>query len=296
MTSVYTCRTTFDDSALEELFTQLASIPRASSLTVDASACTFALPTALLGLLTIAETRAERPTLVLPQKPELMALLGKYDFLSYATHLYTVVGPVPVPPPRESAKTLIAIHRLVRSERADTDMAALESRLTALFTDTLNITERRAVGFATSVVQYCHSVINTTMYGGWMMAQAYNYRRSNARRVIVLAICDAGVEIMSADAHGGRGTLSARWPTRQALEDAVLRKYENSSSPLSEPAFRLIRASIARLNGKLSVRSGTSRIALCPDWDDDLPLREGLAQFSGTITELVIPEQASLSE
>ncbi|MCX5765616.1 MAG: hypothetical protein NTZ43_00090 [Gemmatimonadetes bacterium] len=42
MTSVYTCRTTFDDAALEELFTQLASIPRASSLTVDASACTFA--------------------------------------------------------------------------------------------------------------------------------------------------------------------------------------------------------------------------------------------------------------
>ena len=47
---------------------------------------------------------------------------------------------------------------------------------------------------------------------------------------------------------------------------------------------------VGRWNGKLSVRSGTARIAIVPSWDDDVPLAEGLAAFAGAQVQVIIPE------
>ena len=42
-----------------------------------------------------------------------------------------------------------------------------------------------------------------------------------------------------------------------------------------------VRRYVGRWDGKLSVRSGTARIAIVPSWDDDVPLEEKLAAVSG---------------
>ena len=47
-----------------------------------------------------------------------------------------------------------------------------------------------------------------------------------------------------------------------------------------------------RWDGKLSVRSGTARIALVPAWDDDVPRRDNLAPFPGAQLQITIPEKA----
>ena len=50
------------------------------------------------------------------------------------------------------------------------------------------------------------------------------------------------------------------------------------------------RNDVGRWKGKLSVRSGTARIAIVPGWDDDVPLAEGLAPFAGAQVQVIIPE------
>jgi hypothetical protein len=50
-----------------------------------------------------------------------------------------------------------------------------------------------------------------------------------------------------------------------------------------------IRRFVSKWDGKLAVRSGTARIALVPDWDDDAALREGLADFPGAQVQITIP-------
>jgi hypothetical protein len=47
-----------------------------------------------------------------------------------------------------------------------------------------------------------------------------------------------------------------------------------------------------RWDGKLWVRSGTARIAIVPDWDDDAPLLEQLPYFPGAQIQVTIPERA----
>jgi hypothetical protein len=46
-------------------------------------------------------------------------------------------------------------------------------------------------------------------------------------------------------------------------------------------------------DGKLSVRSGTARIAYAPRWDEDVPLKENLAPFPGVQIQVTIPGSAT---
>ena len=52
-----------------------------------------------------------------------------------------------------------------------------------------------------------------------------------------------------------------------------------------------VRKYVGRWGGKLSVRSGTARIAIVPDWDDDVPLQENLTNFPGAQIQVTIPER-----
>jgi len=52
-----------------------------------------------------------------------------------------------------------------------------------------------------------------------------------------------------------------------------------------------VRRYIGRWDGKLSVRSGTARIAIVPSWDDDVPLEEKLPYFPGAQMQITIPER-----
>jgi hypothetical protein len=48
---------------------------------------------------------------------------------------------------------------------------------------------------------------------------------------------------------------------------------------------------IGNWNGKLSVRSGTARIAIVPSWDEDDVMKEDLAAFPGAQVQITIPER-----
>jgi len=52
-----------------------------------------------------------------------------------------------------------------------------------------------------------------------------------------------------------------------------------------------VRRFVGKWDGKLSVRSGTARIAIVPSWDEDVPLVENLAPFPGSQVQITIPER-----
>ena len=50
-----------------------------------------------------------------------------------------------------------------------------------------------------------------------------------------------------------------------------------------------IRSRVGRWGGKISIRSGTARIADIPEWDDAPPLEQDLASFPGAQILIVLP-------
>ena len=76
-----------------------------------------------------------------------------------------------------------------------------------------------------------------------------------------------------------------------ALEEAVIRGVSRFRDPGRGQGLAGVRKFLGRWEGKLSVRSGTARIAITPSWDEDVPLTERLANFPGAQVQITIPER-----
>ncbi|MEO7965345.1 MAG: hypothetical protein ABIT38_15665, partial [Gemmatimonadaceae bacterium] len=74
-------------------------------------------------------------------------------------------------------------------------------------------------------------------------------------------------------------------------EDAVIRGVSRFRDPGRGQGLAGVRRYVGRWDGKLSVRSGTARIAIVPSWDDDVPLRENLPALPGAQVQITIPER-----
>jgi len=78
-----------------------------------------------------------------------------------------------------------------------------------------------------------------------------------------------------------------------ALEAALIQGTSRFRDPGRGQGLAGIRRYLSRWDGKISIRSGTARIAIMPKWDDDVPMREGLPPFPGAQVLIIIPEQGS---
>jgi hypothetical protein len=121
--------------------------------------------------------------------------------------------------------------------------------------------------------------------------QTYTWRQRLGRRVVQIAVCDAGIGFRASleNAHGRR--ITDRWDDGMALEDAVIRGVSRFRDPGRGQGLAGVRRFVGKWDGKLSIRSGTARIAIVPSWDEDVPLAEDLAPFPGAQIQITIPER-----
>jgi hypothetical protein len=139
----------------------------------------------------------------------------------------------------------------------------------------------------------CQNIVEHAGARGWVGVQTYRWRqRLLGRRVVVIAVCDAGIGFRKSleTAQGRR--LSDRWDDAMALEDAVVRGVSRFRDPGRGQGLAGVRRYVGKWDGKLSVRSGTARIAIVPTWDEDVPLTENLPHFPGAQVQITIPERA----
>ena len=76
-----------------------------------------------------------------------------------------------------------------------------------------------------------------------------------------------------------------------ALEETVMRGVSRFRDPGRGQGIEGVKKFISTWDGKLSVRSGTARIAVVPQWDHDDVLKENLAPFPGAQAQITIPER-----
>jgi hypothetical protein len=141
--------------------------------------------------------------------------------------------------------------------------------------------------------EVCQNVVEHAGRGGWVAVQTYRWQRRLGRRVVQIAVCDAGVGFRySLESTPGR-VLTDRWDDGMALEEAVIRGVSRFRDRGRGQGFAGARNFLGKWAGKLSVRSGTARIAIVPSWDDDVPLQENLAPFPGAQVLITIPERTA---
>jgi anti-sigma regulatory factor (Ser/Thr protein kinase) len=199
-----------------------------------------------------------------------------------------------VPKARGGESTvLLEITPVVKSEDVHEVVGRIQQKAQQILAKELNIDAKATVGFAMTLSEVCQNIVEHAGRGGWVAVQTYTWRKRLGRRVVVIAVCDAGCGFReSLESAPGR-VRGDRWDDAEALEEAVVRGVSRFRDPGRGQGLAGVRRYVGRWDGKVSVRSGTARIAIVPSWDDDVPLQEKLAPFPGSQVQVTIPERVS---
>lgn len=290
MTHVLTLPHTVDDHTFEQVLEQLAPLPPDAKILVDARHARWASPYGLTALLTLAQTRAERPSLAVPEADDTASYWARMGFFRHAAELFDLHGTVPKGRGGES-DVLLEITAVARSEDVHDVVGRLQQRAQAMLVRELSLDAKATVGFAMTLSEACQNIVEHAGRGGWVAVQIYKWAKRLGRKVVVIAVCDAGVGFRRSLEGAPARASSDRWDDAMALEEAVIRGVSRFRDPGRGQGLAGVRRYVGRWDGKLSVRSGTARIGIIPTWDDDVPLAEGLATFPGAQMQITIPER-----
>ncbi|HXD48189.1 MAG TPA: ATP-binding protein [Gemmatimonadaceae bacterium] len=292
MTNVIAVPPSLDDYSFEQVLEQLAPLPADAKILIDARHARWASPYGLTALLTLAQTRAERPALAVPELDETASYWARAAFFQHAEALYDLHGAYPKRRDTGESNVLLEITPIAKSDDIHTIVGQVQERLKRIIQGELKLETKAVLGFTMTLSEVCQNIIEHAGQGGWVAVQSYRWTKRLGRRVVVIAVCDAGLgfrrSLESAPGH----LPSARWDDAAALEEAVIRGVSRFRDRGRGQGLAGARNYVGRWQGKLSVRSGTARIAIVPPWDDDVPLAEGLPQFPGAQVQVIIPEHA----
>jgi anti-sigma regulatory factor (Ser/Thr protein kinase) len=293
VTTVINVPPSLDESTFEQVLSQLAPLPPDRKILVDARHARWASPYGLAALLTLAQTRAERPAFAGPESEDTASYWARTGFYRHAEQLFELVGPVPRSRAGGESDVLLEITPVAQSDDVHEVVGRIQQKAQQMLVKELSLDAKATMGFAMTLSEACQNIVEHAGRGGWVAVQIYRWQKRLGRRVVVIAVCDAGVGFrQSLETAQGR-PRSDRWDDAMALEEAVIRGVSRFRDPGRGQGLAGVRRYVGRWDGKLSVRSGTARISIVPSWDDDRPLEEGLSPFPGAQMQITIPERVT---
>jgi anti-sigma regulatory factor (Ser/Thr protein kinase) len=298
MRHVLTVAPTLDDRAFDALVQGAAAqAERASSdpgggILVDARHVRWADPYGMTGLLALGhhlQQDGAPPILQLPEAPEVTSYLARMGLLRLAEGVYQIPRAPRARRAEGASSVLLEITPINSHEDVHGVIDHVQERAGAILTERLNYSRADAAMFSMILSEVCQNIIEHAETGGWVGIQTYNWARRLGRQVVVIAVMDLGIGFRGSLAREHAGRYGDRWSDATALEAAFIHGMTRFRDPGRGQGLKQIRSRVARWGGKVSIRSGTARIADIPEWDDAPPLQQDLAPFPGSQILIVLP-------
>jgi hypothetical protein len=291
--NVITVPPSLDDHSFEQVLEQLAPLPADAKILIDARHARWASPFGLTALLTLAQTRTERPSFAVPEMEDTASYWARAGFFHHAESLYDLHGSYPKKWDGAESNSLLDITAITKSSDVHDVVGRVQTRAKQIIASELHLDTKAIIGFTMTLSEICQNILEHAGQGGWVAVQSYRWTKRLGRRVVVIAVCDAGLGFRKSLESSPGHLPTSRWDDAAALEEAVIRGVSRYRDRSRGQGLAGARNYVGRWNGKLSVRSGTARISIVPNWDDDPPLAEGLAPFQGSQVQVIIPESVS---
>ncbi len=268
----------------------------------DGSHMRWADPYGMIGLLavgTVAGQQAEQPILRLPESPEVVSYMTRMGFFEHANPLFELHGAGRRARADGPSDVLLEITGIHSHADVHTIVNLVNERGMAILTKQLRYPVREAFQFSVVLSEVCQNIIEHAEVGGWVATQTYTWtKRLAGRRVVVIAVMDLGIGFRGslAAAQAARHPDVSRWTDANALEAAFLHGQTRFHDPGRGQGLQQIRKQVGRWNGRVSIRSGTARIADVPDWDESLPLEQNLPFLPGAQIGIILPARVADEE
>ena len=279
---------------MELVFDQLAPLPVDEKVLIDARHARWASPYGLTAMLCVAQSRGVRADFAVPENADTASYWARTGFFRHAAEVFDLHGSVPRQRETSDSGVMLEITPITKTDDIHGIVGRINEKSAGILHGQLGLELSITGRFGMTLSEACGNIVeHAGPLGGWVAVQTYAYRKRLGRRVVVIAICDAGVGFRQSLESSPAHKASDRWDDSKALEAAVLRavsRFRHGDEGRGQ-GLAQIRKFIAKWNGKLSVRSGTARLAIVPPWDEDEPMQEAMAFFPGSQMQIIIPEK-----
>jgi anti-sigma regulatory factor (Ser/Thr protein kinase) len=294
MTRVVDVPTHFDDRSFDQ-FAKANEDPDDRRTLFDAHGVQWASPYGLVGLLAAGQAVVERgerhPLLTIPDDRDVAHYWGRAGFFEHAAEWFEIHGKVPRVAHSHSSDVLLEITPVRGAADVHDVVRTIQQRAAAILSGELGLDASATMGFGMALSEACQNIVEHAGTAGWVAVQSYNWRRRLGRRVVVIAVADAGVGFRQSLESTQAGRYGDRWSDATALEAALFQGVSRFPDPGRGQGLGGICRYLNRWDGKISIRSGKARISIVPPWDDDGPLVDGLPAFPGSQVLMIIPAQ-----
>ena len=297
MTRVVEVPAYFDDRSFDQFAQALAlGAEDSQRILVDAHAAQWASPYGLVGMLTAAqaiqEARGEKPLFTVPDTDEVRRYWAKAGFFRYAAELFEIHGKVPRVQPDEQSDVLLDVTPVRAAEDVHHVVGKIQEGAARILSGELKLEAKATMGFAMALSEACQNIVEHAGTSGWVAVHAYTFRRRlGGRRVVVIAVSDAGVGFRRSLEAVQAKRLGDRWGDGAALEAGLIQGVSRFRDPGRGQG----------LSGHQALPGAVERQGVHPErhrppvdrppWDDDVPLAEHLPYFPGAQVQIVIPAQ-----
>jgi hypothetical protein len=295
VTRIVEIPTSFDDRAMDQFAAAFGSWPAEERLLFDARATTWVSPYGFVAMLTaaqaVAESKGEAPILYLPASEDVRRYWARVGFLRHAPELFEVHGKVPRAATGPS-DTLLEVTPIRGSDDVHEVVGRVQEGASRILTE-LGLEVKATLGFSMALSESCQNIVEHAGTSGWVAVQAYDWRRRIGTRVVVIAVSDAGIGFRRSLEPTQAKRFGDRWSDATALEAAWIQNVSRFRDPGRGQGLAGIKRYLSRWDGKITIRSGTARLANVPHWDrEDVPMTEQLPFFPGSQVQVILPAQA----
>jgi len=285
----------FDDRNFDQFAAGFGTWPPEEKILVDARGAQWASPYGLLGLITagqaLAEAKRERPLLTVPLNEDVKRYWVRAGFFRYAAELFELHGRVPKPLATGPSDVLLDVTPVRASEDVHAVVDKISQSASRILHGELGLELKATLRFSMALSEACQNIVEHAGTSGWVAVQAYTFRRRLGRRVVVIAVSDAGIGFLRSLESTHAKRFGERWGDGAALEAALIQGVSRFRDPGRGQGLAFIKRFLDQWRGKISIRSGTARLAIVPPWDEDVPLSEHLPFFPGAQVQIIIPAQ-----
>ena len=295
MTRVIEVPPYFDDRNFDQFAAGFGSWPPDEKILVDARGAQWASPYGLLGMITagqaLAEAKRERPLLTVPLNEDVKRYWVRAGFFRYAAELFELHGRVPKPLATGPSDVLLDVTPVRASEDVHAVVDKISESASRILHGELGLELKATLRFSMALSEACQNIVEHAGTSGWVAVQAYTFRRRLGRRVVVIAVSDAGIGFLRSLESTHAKRFGERWGDGTALEAALIQGVSRFRDPGRGQGLAFIKRFLDQWKGKISIRSGTARLSIIPPWDEDVPLSEHLPFFPGAQVQIIIPAQ-----
>lgn len=274
----------------EETFEQVLNVLKRSPV-IDIQDVSFIDPYGMVGLLEIGDIykpEFDPKLLYLPKSEEVLKYLERMDFFEIAPRYFQFEPTKPQISEKyiRSSYTdvLLEITPIEKSDDIHFIVGKVKDRAHSILTRHLRYDERGIHGFIVSLSEVCQNIIEHSESKGFVGIQKYHFQ-SMGKSVVKIAVMDAGI--------GFRKSLSERFSLKSdlhSIEEALIHGASRYSDKGRGHGLDAVRRFVKQWNGKISIRSGTAKLSIIPEWAWGKEKEHNLTHFPGAQINILLPE------